>query len=165
MTAVRLRPDGRLECSLHASAGEAEQQFVAFDSAYLDHLLLKFAAQGAESMRWRTLHRRRRRKESADTTRAFLSLLRLVKSRVGRGQLIEEASEGRLACAWTVEEGGTRAMTAAAVGEERSLPGPVRRVGGGAPAVTTPAGADVLRDEAVVEVRRWPETGAGPSQR
>ena len=45
-TVFELHPDGRLECSLHASAGEAEQQFVAFDSSYLDQLLLKFAAQG-----------------------------------------------------------------------------------------------------------------------
>jgi len=46
-TALELHADGRLEVSLHASAGEAEQQFVAFDSRYLDQLLLKFAAQGA----------------------------------------------------------------------------------------------------------------------
>ena len=44
---VELHADGRLECSLHASAGEQEQQFVAFDSAHLDQLLPKFAAQGA----------------------------------------------------------------------------------------------------------------------
>ena len=43
---VELHADGRLECSLHASAGEQEQQFVAFDSSHLDQLLLKFAAQG-----------------------------------------------------------------------------------------------------------------------
>ena len=45
-TVVELHPDGRLECSLHASAGEQEQQFVAFEVQYLDQLLLKFAAQG-----------------------------------------------------------------------------------------------------------------------
>ena len=45
-TVLELHADGRLECSLHASAGEAEQQFVAFDTSYLDQLLLKFAAQG-----------------------------------------------------------------------------------------------------------------------
>lgn len=46
-TVVELHADGRLECSLHASAGEAEETFVAFDPAHLDQLLLKFAAQGA----------------------------------------------------------------------------------------------------------------------
>ncbi len=46
-TVIELHADGRLECSLHASAGEEERQFVAFDSSYLDQLLLKFAAQGA----------------------------------------------------------------------------------------------------------------------
>ena len=45
-TVVELHRDGRLECSLHASAGEQEQQFVAFESSHLDQLLLKFAAQG-----------------------------------------------------------------------------------------------------------------------
>jgi hypothetical protein len=46
-TVLELHADGRLDVSLHAGAGEAEQQFVAFDVAYLDQLLLKFAAQGA----------------------------------------------------------------------------------------------------------------------
>jgi len=46
-TVVELHADGRLECSLHASAGEPEQQFVAFDPSYLEQLLLKFAAQGS----------------------------------------------------------------------------------------------------------------------
>jgi hypothetical protein len=46
-TVIELHPDGRLQCSLHASAGEAEETFVAFDSSYLDQLLLKFAAQEA----------------------------------------------------------------------------------------------------------------------
>ncbi len=114
-------------------------------------------------MRWRTLHRRRRRRHSRCYRRCFLRLLGLVRSRVRRGQSIEEASGGRLSCAWTVEEGEAGAVTAAPVGEERSLPGPVRRVGGGASAGVVAAGADVLRDEVVVEVRRWPEAGAGPS--
>lgn len=42
-----LHADGRLEVSLHASAGEAERQMVAFESVYLDQLLRKFAAVGA----------------------------------------------------------------------------------------------------------------------
>ena len=46
-TVKELHADGRLECSLHASAGEAEETFVAFETAHLDQLLLKFAAQGA----------------------------------------------------------------------------------------------------------------------
>jgi hypothetical protein len=46
-TVIELHPDGRLECSLHASAGEAEETFVAFEASHLDQLLLKFAAQGA----------------------------------------------------------------------------------------------------------------------
>lgn len=46
-TANRLHADGRLECSLHGSAGEEERQSVAFEGQYLDQLLLKFAAQGA----------------------------------------------------------------------------------------------------------------------
>ena len=54
-------------------------------------------------MRWRTLHRRRRRRHSHDYGRTFLRLLRLVRSRVGRGQSIEEASGGRLACEWPDE--------------------------------------------------------------
>lgn len=45
-TVKELHADGRLECSLHASAGEAEEAFVAFEPAHLDQLLLKFAAQG-----------------------------------------------------------------------------------------------------------------------
>ena len=46
-TVIELHPDGRLQCSLHASAGEPEETFVAFEAQYLDQLLLKFAAQGA----------------------------------------------------------------------------------------------------------------------
>ena len=46
-TVLELHPDGRLECSLHASAGEEEQRIVAFDASHLDQLLLKFAAQGS----------------------------------------------------------------------------------------------------------------------
>lgn len=46
-TVKELHADGRLECSLHASAGEAEEIFVAFEAAHLDQLLLKFAAQGS----------------------------------------------------------------------------------------------------------------------
>lgn len=46
-TVRELHADGRLEVSLHAAAGEAEQQFVSFDTSHLDQLLLKFAAQGA----------------------------------------------------------------------------------------------------------------------
>jgi hypothetical protein len=55
-------------------------------------------------MRWRTLHRRRRRKASPCYARGLLRLLRLVKSRVGRGQSIEEASGGRLCCEWPSDE-------------------------------------------------------------
>lgn len=82
------------------------------------------------------MHRRRRSRHSRCYRRCSLRLLRLVRSRVGLGQAIEEASGGKLACAWTVEEGEAGVVT---------------------------AGADVLRDEVVVEVRRWPEAGAGPS--
>ncbi|HEX8560334.1 MAG TPA: hypothetical protein VF668_19715 [Pyrinomonadaceae bacterium] len=46
-TVKELHADGRLECRLHASAGEAEELFVAFEPAHLDQLLLKFAAQGS----------------------------------------------------------------------------------------------------------------------
>lgn len=42
--AVRLHPDGRLECSLAAAAGEEEQTFVAFEGQYLDQLVRKIAA-------------------------------------------------------------------------------------------------------------------------
>lgn len=44
--AVRLHPDGRLKCSLAASAGEAEQTFVAFEGQYPDQLVRKFSAIG-----------------------------------------------------------------------------------------------------------------------
>ena len=44
--AVRLHPDGRLECSLVASAGEGEQTFVAFEGQYLDQLVRKIGAIG-----------------------------------------------------------------------------------------------------------------------
>ncbi len=52
------------------------------------------------------MHRRRRRMHSHSYRRSFLRLLRLAGSRVRRGQSIEEASAGRLACARTVEEEG-----------------------------------------------------------
>lgn len=45
--AVRLHPDGRLECSLVASAGEDEQTFVAFEGQYLDLLVRKIGALGS----------------------------------------------------------------------------------------------------------------------
>lgn len=45
-TAVRLYPDGRLECSIHAAAGEEEQTFVAFEGQYLDQLIRKISALG-----------------------------------------------------------------------------------------------------------------------
>ena len=77
------------------------------------------------------MHRRRRRRHSHCHRRSFLRLLGLVRSRIRCGQSIEEASGGRLACAWTVEQGEAGAVTAAPVGEELSLPGPVRRVGAG----------------------------------
>ena len=44
--AVRLHPDGRLECSLVAGAGEPEQTFVAFEPQHLDQLIRKIGALG-----------------------------------------------------------------------------------------------------------------------
>jgi hypothetical protein len=45
-TVIELHPDGRLEVSPHAAAGEAEQAFVSLDAPLLDRLILKLAAQG-----------------------------------------------------------------------------------------------------------------------
>lgn len=45
-TVVELHADGRLQLSIHAAAGEAEEAFVQFEPSHLDQLLLKFAAQG-----------------------------------------------------------------------------------------------------------------------
>lgn len=44
--AVRLHPDGQLECSLVAGAGEEEQTFVAFEGQYLDQLVRKIGTIG-----------------------------------------------------------------------------------------------------------------------
>ncbi len=62
-----------------------------------------------------------------------------------------------------VERAEAGRVTARPVGGERGLREPVRRIGGGASAGVVAAGAVVLRDEIDVEVRRWPEAGAGPS--
>lgn len=41
---VELHPDGRLECEVETEAPEPDKQFVAFEAAYLDQLVRKFAA-------------------------------------------------------------------------------------------------------------------------
>jgi hypothetical protein len=45
-TVVGLRPDGRLECSLHGEGGGEAQHFVAFEPQYLDQLSKRIAAIG-----------------------------------------------------------------------------------------------------------------------
>lgn len=45
-TAVKLHPDGRLECALHGEGSAEAQHFVAFNAQYLEQLMRKIAAIG-----------------------------------------------------------------------------------------------------------------------